>query len=368
MSIQPIEYNLVAPGLAQAVASTAPDAKHAGLTQVLRSTPELEGAKLVHVIGLDQGMRLKRRRVLDAQGRVVHENHSEWALEQCALDGNNLRATLARLPGLGFRLTEIGIERLYFAVDRGGDASDFEQIQVEHHVERVTHAITDSFWLPPETPRELANEIESSPLPESEVKHFGVSSYELNKHVYVGAFAVMAERVARDAREASARRIIQVKESRRGIAQPPKITTFGEMFPDLHKYPSAAIRMFQDWDSSSAGLSGQRLSDHWVIDTYDGKYLEAGGRTMSIVPRWTTRQSLRKISTRDGSLKLLRQLQALDKQVGVPFGWFFFMLHGNILSHDAGEMVLRAVDAGITSLPEADYLTLQRWQEQPYGY
>ena len=43
------------------------------------------------------------------------------------------------------------------------------------------------------------------------------------------------------------------------------------------------------------------------------------------------------------------------------------MLHGNRVSSEAGERVLRDAEAGLIVLPERDYRVLKGWQTEPYA-
>lgn len=61
-------------------------------------------------------------------------------------------------------------------------------------------------------------------------------------------------------------------------------------------------------------------------------------------------------------------MQTLDRRVGVPFGWYFYMLHGNRVTDGAGHRVLEAAEQGLIVLPEHDYQVLRAWKARPYGF
>jgi hypothetical protein len=65
---------------------------------------------------------------------------------------------------------------------------------------------------------------------------------------------------------------------------------------------------------------------------------------------------------------LYAQLQTIDRRTRVPFGWYFWMLHGNRVHDWAGQRVLHAAEAGQIVLPEHDHQVLRRWVERPYGF
>jgi hypothetical protein len=62
------------------------------------------------------------------------------------------------------------------------------------------------------------------------------------------------------------------------------------------------------------------------------------------------------------------KLETLDRRVTVPFGWYFYMLHGNRVHDWAGERVIRAAEAGTIVLPGHDYRVLKAWQANTYGF
>ena len=66
---------------------------------------------------------------------------------------------------------------------------------------------------------------------------------------------------------------------------------------------------------------------------------------------------------------LLGKLLALDKRTGgVPFGWYFYMLHGNLVPDAAGKRVVRAANEGAIELPIHDLQVLDTWAKSTYGF
>ena len=65
---------------------------------------------------------------------------------------------------------------------------------------------------------------------------------------------------------------------------------------------------------------------------------------------------------------LFSKLQTIDRRVQVPFGWYFYMLHGNRVHDDAGKRVLEAAEGGLIVLPEHDYRVLRNWADRGYGF
>ncbi|WP_157730851.1 hypothetical protein [Variovorax sp. HW608] len=92
-------------------------------------------------------------------------------------------------------------------------------------------------------------------------------------------------------------------------------------------------------------------------------------RTVAYTPAWATTKRLAKIAGNKGSdYELYGKLEKLDRHIGVPFAWFFFMLHGNRVGDVSGHRVLRAAEQGLIVLPEHDYRVLKAWSQHPYGF
>lgn len=360
------EYHLEAPGLRGRISALPWDSQHRSLTELIRSTPGLGGAKLVRV--LDAGARLARRRVVDSSGGIAHDDHEEWAREKWLNNGCDAVKTLARLAREGYRLTEVGIFRLYFVIDHGGAASNFEQLEVEVHAEQITHVVTESVWGAPTNLQELVDEFESSPLRKEQMVGIGKPSYHLRQHVNMQAFAELVVSLAHQEREKLAKRRVTVRETVNGVHQPEKVVTWRELYPEFDKYPPSSARIFEDWDSSSLGQSGARLCDQWVLDIRDWTDPVDRVRYLSLVPRWTWGKKLPKIQHAATGEILQAKLEALDKKMGASFSWFFFALHGNILEGEAIERMIRLADSGGASFVESDYQTMRRWQDQPYAF
>jgi hypothetical protein len=53
--------------------------------------------------------------------------------------------------------------------------------------------------------------------------------------------------------------------------------------------------------------------------------------------------------------------QQFDERIGMPFAWYFYGLHGNLVKSGQMERVLEAAEAGLIVLPEHDYRVLRRW-------
>lgn len=84
---------------------------------------------------------------------------------------------------------------------------------------------------------------------------------------------------------------------------------------------------------------------------------------------WTFGQRLAEVDASKGDeYTLFGKLQTLDRRVKVPFGWYFYMLHGNRVHDGAGHRVLKAAEKGLIVLPEHDYRVLKNWSQRIYGF
>ncbi|SAK61670.1 hypothetical protein AWB79_02825 [Caballeronia hypogeia] len=97
---------------------------------------------------------------------------------------------------------------------------------------------------------------------------------------------------------------------------------------------------------------------------------QQGVRELSFVPQWAhTRKIAELKNTRN--LDVYSQygmLTQFDERIGMPFAWYFYGLHGNLVKSGQMERVLEAAEAGLIALPEHDYRVLRRWGDAPYGF
>jgi hypothetical protein len=200
-----------------------------------------------------------------------------------------------------------------------------------------------------------------------ERREIGNGWYRLWSAVDMAKFVPEATRLFDAERDLQGKRVVEISGPKPGEAV--RTTTFAELYPEHSKYPWKGARFFQDREASSAGRSGARICRHWVFDTYDYQRDPRSTRCMSYIPQWGFNRPLAKVDTRRKNIyELFGKLQKLDQRVGVPFSWYFYMLHGNRVEDWAGERVIKAAEQGLIMLPECDYRVLKRWEDQPYGF
>ncbi len=368
-------YDLASPEVTELIGACSPEPKHAALLSVLRRFEALAEAKLVTKRGGDGSHYLSRRKVLTASGAVVHDDHVAWLREELESDGGDAPSTFARLARSGYLLSKCDLTRLYFVHDRAGESqADFIQIVVLQENERLdVRAFSDFAWFTPKDLADLVDLAVGPELPEADRRDVGLPRYRLESLIDVEAFVREAEAQDHRLRAGVRARTYAVTASYRPAAEqkagPEDVRTHDELFPGWDKYPVKTRRLFLDWANSSAGRSGARLCDHWVMTFSDWVDPSTGQRHLSLVPNWTFAKQLAKVEARKGDAYThFGRLLTLDRRVKVPFGWYFYMLHGNRVDSESAERVLADAEAGLIVLPEHDYRVLSAWHEQPYAF
>lgn len=367
MSAPTKTYQLQIDGLAQAVGTARASKTHKSLVTNLSALPELAGIQLV-CVG-NEGSYLSRRKVLAADDTVVHDDHRAWLAAQVELDGGDFAATRKRLRPLGYQLSQCDLTQIYLVQDHGKEQWAFLQIQCRLRTERRNRSVFTDYSYTRDhelkTLDDLVDDAESGyEYPVAERRSICPDAYELVEAFDFEAFLHELEGVEERGRNALLTRTFTVHDGQGNT----RLMRPDQMDPGWRAFPHKARRMFDDWAASSAGRSGARLCHHWVAKISDDTD-NTGTRWMSYIPRWTTSLKLARIDAAKGSAQdLLARLEKLDQRMGVPFAWYFYMLHGNRVKDEAGYQVLKAAEEGLIALPEHDYQVLRRWRDRVYGF
>jgi hypothetical protein len=182
--------------------------------------------------------------------------------------------------------------------------------------------------------------------------------------VHVRSFLDRCWRVEREKREAQRpeleRRVIH-EVGPDGTRETP----FLQEVPDYFEFVPREIRFFQDWERSSA--SAERVSVHWALDVRD--YVYKGEREVGFIPRPLRMPQEKLRPPEDVSVHLLMdRIEAIDREVGLRFGWFFLMTHGNFVVFDVGRIISKGLRDGRVRLPDRDAAVLPRWDDRTYGF
>lgn len=360
-------YKLDFHGLEDVIAAAAPHKSHKHLLAALEKGTGQDGWKIATT--RDEGGWWAERKVLDKNGSIVAEDHQAWLRIQLAADAGDMSAARKRLQAVGYQLSKCHISEIYFVRDRGGAPWNFSQVRcmLEHEVvdrplfnewDRNKSYAGQDFG---DFVRDAEDGYEH---PEAQRTPIRADSYQLSDAIDCTAFLDLLDQEDESERE-------QARLRRFKLMSPDgssEIVPYSRLDPNFDKFPHKARRFFTDWEQSSAGRSGARLSGHWITKAND--YTDnAGKRWVSFIPMWTHTKKMAKIDASKGSdYDLYAKLQRLDERVGVPFAWYFYMLHGNLVTDTAGERMFSLAEQGVIDLPEHDYQVLRRWRDRQYGF
>ncbi|WFU54497.1 hypothetical protein QA639_33530 [Bradyrhizobium pachyrhizi] len=142
-------------------------------------------------------------------------------------------------------------------------------------------------------------------------------------------------------------------------------TSFLEAVPDFFDFVPRELRFFRDWEESSAGP--QHIFANWALDARD--YTHKSEREVGFIPRPLKPPKERLLTTGDISVHaLMDRIEAVDREVGLPFGWFFLMTHGHWVDPDVGHAIAEGLKAQRVRLPDPDARVLLRWADRTYGF
>lgn len=361
-------YDLQIPGLEEAIAAAVPHKSHKHALAALHKATGEPGWALATT--RDEGAWWSKRKVLTKTGAIVAEDHESWLRIQLAADGGDMAVTRRRLQVSGFQLSKCHISEAFFTLDRGGDQWNFSQVRCALEHEVIDRPLFNEY----DRHRSYAGEDfkgfvrdaeDGYEHPSAERTAIRPDTYTLTEAIDLSKFMLLLDEDDARTREETRKRMFKLS-SMGGDA--PALVPYSRLDPNWERYPHKARRLGEDWAASSAGQSGARLSRSWIAKAND--YTDPSGqRWLSYIPMWTHTVKLAAVDATKGSdYELYGKLQKIDARVGVPFAWYFYMLHGNRVTDTAGERVLAAAEKGLIVLPEHDYQVLRRWRERPYGF
>ena len=97
---------------------------------------------------------------------------------------------------------------------------------------------------------------------------------------------------------------------------------------------------------------------------------KTGHYYVSLIPGWTTEKKVAefKFKRSETIYGLWDRLLAFDRKMKCPFAWYFYMLHGNLVTDWVGRHVLEGAEAGHIMMAEHDYQVLKAWNLNKYGF
>lgn len=303
------------------------------------------------------------RSVLAADGTRIAE-YRPWMEAELAKDNGDVAAVWTRLQDTGLQISEWHGNSVYAFAPSGPGAADYVQISLGREIEWRAGPIVNPAYRPWSEealldPPWIAHE------DMSDDKVVAGPLYRLAKRagssvVHVRSFLARCARLEREKREARRPEM----EGRVWVGADGTRTPFLELQPNWFDFVPREVRFFQDWEESSA--RGARVFEHWALDIKD--YEHNGQREIGFITR-PFRLPAEKLEVGELSVHLLMdRIEAIDREVGLPFAWFFLMTHGNRVEPEVGEAIAQGLREARVRLPDHDAKVLLRWADERYGF
>ncbi len=291
-----------------------------------------------------------------------------WMMAELAKENGDASAVWKRLKETDLQITEWRGTSAFVSAPTGPGAADYVQIGLGREIEWRAGRIVNPDYRPwgeeelldPSWPR-------TDQLPDSD--RLAGPVYRLLARaggavVHVRSFLDRCDRIERGKREAK-RPELERRVIREVGPGGTRETPFLEAVPDYFGFVPRELRFFQDWEESSA--RPQRVFAHWALDIRD--YTHKGEREVGFIPRPLRPPKERLLMTPDASVHfLMERIEAVDREIGLPFGWFFLMTHGHWVDPDVGLAIAQGLKAQRVRLPDPDAGVLLRWADRTYGF
>lgn len=264
--------------------------------------------------------------IVDQSGQRVAHDITEWAERTYLETGHNFDALVEYATESQLIATKrIGCT-LYFVVETGHRAEDYLLFEIEKTREIADRLVINEDVLP-----EDLEEIIDPLIPAQIESHtFGQSRYQYRRKTDMSLF----------------------------------LKSLTEHYADQHP----VNRFINDWNRSSAFVSGQIFCRDWFIRPYQhtGRYGEQVVNAEIISLQTKQLPHLEDLVGKQGT-SLNNLLVRFDRQAGYPFAWFFYMVKGTLVSPHNGEAVYRDLTGDFSYLPKRDEAVLRDWIATPYN-
>lgn len=307
------------------------------------------------------------RSVIRPDGKRLGELRP-WMTAELASEGGDISALWRRLKETDLQITEWRGASAFVFAPTGPAAADYIQIALGRESEWQAAPIVNPDYRPYGEEELFDPSWIRRDQSADEERLVGPVDRLLDRAggalVHLRSFLGRCGWIERDRREAKRtemeRRVIQ--EIR---PDGTRETAFLETVPDWFDYVPRELRFFEDWEQSSAGA--HRVFSHWALDIRD--YTHKGEREVGFVPRPLRPPKDRLLPTADASVHILMdRVEAIDREIRLPFGWFFLMTHGHWVEAEIGQAIAAGLRADRIRLPDDDARVLLRWADQPYGF
>ena len=121
--------------------------------------------------------------------------------------------------------------------------------------------------------------------------------------------------------------------------------------------PAATPEQLDTLEAQIDAWLAAEQADNPMIDA-----VEKGEREVGFIPRPLRPPKERLLMTPDASVHfLMERIEAVDREIGLPVGWFFLMTHGHWVDPDVGLAIAQGLKAQRVRLPDPDAGVLLRW-------
>lgn len=301
------------------------------------------------------------RSVLAADGTRIAE-YRPWMKAELAKDNGDIATVWRRLQDTDLQISEWHGNSVYAFAPTGPGASDYVQISLGRETEWCAGPIVN----PSRRPWREEELLDPSWISHDEMSDDKVLAgplYRLvggagSSVVHVRSFLARRARLERDKREGRRPEL----ERRVWVGSDGTQTPFLDLQPDYFDFVPREVRFFQDWEESSARSA--RVYEHWALDIRDFEY--KGEREIAFITR-PLHLPAEKLEARDSSVHMLMdRIEAIDREMGLTFAWFFLMTHGNRVSPEVGDAIAQGLREARVRLPDHDAKVLLRWADERY--
>lgn len=310
-------------------------------------------------------------RILGPDGIEIAPDSCLWLREQLDAVGGDLASACERVGALNYTRTRYRLKPAYFVAPTGSRPEDFLQLSVFEVSEHRIDALYGNGWSCVRDEEDFLD----CPRLADRAEQIGAARYQFEQLDYVAPFILRA--AAQHRQDVAA--LSAAAGDRTVTVISPDADQVSRKVRDLPGFPrmpglAREQRLFQDWAESSAGRSGARFYDHWVLQIHEGTYTPAPGQALknycTAIPAWCMQKKLP--SWRKAAIattpRLVEWLHAFDQKAGHPFAWFFYMVHGNRIEAEAGRQICEGLSRESQWLPTHDRAVLERWCRHPYGF
>jgi hypothetical protein len=293
-------------------------------------------------------------------------DHRAWIERELAAIGGDLNAFWERHRSGDFMFAEWRGSSVFATASTGPGTADFVQIALGRETEWLAGPIVDPNYRPYSVDDLLEPSwVSRDSFPDQQPLAGPV--YRLRSRagggvVHLKNFLGRRARIERERREASRPELEKRVIHEIGTEGERKIA-FLDANPGWFDFVPREVRFFSDWERSSA--SAERIFAHLAFDISDYEY--RGEREVGFIPR-PLRMPSDRIFVEDKTSvhKLMDRIEAVDREVGLPFAWFFLMTHGAWVDPDVGHSIAAGLRQQRVRLPDRDAEVLLSWSVTPY--